>query len=102
MRSEGAISRGFILPDGTVARKGTQHDDIAMEYICDYKLQDQYSKSKYRDLCDFMVYEMRAIKVGCNRGSNPKIITFIAEEMNREQWHYIKYYRDLGYKLDML
>ena len=35
MRSQGAISRGFILPDGTVARKGTQHDDIAMEYICE-------------------------------------------------------------------
>lgn len=102
MRSEGAISRGFILPDGTVARKGTQHDDIAMEYICDYKLQDQYGKSKYRDLCDFMVYEMKAIKVGCNRGNNPKIITFIAEEMNRQQWYYINYYHDLGYKLDML
>lgn len=102
MRSIGAISRGFILPDGTVARKGTQHDDIAMEYICDNNLQRQYDKSKYRDLCDFMVYELKAIKVGCNRGNNPRIITFIEEEMNSDQWHYIKYYRDLGYKLDML
>ena len=102
MRSKGAISKGFILPDGKVARKGTQHDDIAMEFICDNKLQDRYDKSKYKDLCDFMVYELKAIKVGCNRGKNPKIITFIAEEMNREQWYYIKYYRDKGYKLDML
>lgn len=102
MRSEGAISRGFILPDGTVARKGTQHDDIAMEYICDNKLQDQYDKSKFRDLCDFMVYELNAIKVGCNKGSNPKIITFIEAEMNKEQWAYISYYQQQGYRLDML
>ena len=102
MRSPGAVSRGFILPDGTIARKGTQHDDIAMEYICDHKLQDKYDRSKYKDLCDFMVCELGAIKVGCNKGSNPKIITFVESEMNRNQWHYIEYYQKQGYKLDML
>lgn len=102
MRSENAISRGFILPNGTVARKGTQHDDIAMEYISDHGMLSQYDRSKYQDLCDFMVYELGAIKVGCNRGSNPKIITFVESEMNREQWEYIRYYQELGYKLDML
>ena len=102
MRSPGAVSRGFILPDGTIARKGTQHDDIAMEYICDYKLQAKYDRSKYNDLCDFMVYELGAIKVGCNKGINPKIITFVESEMTREQWHYIEYYQNQGYRLDML
>lgn len=102
MRSKGAISRGFILPDGTVARKGTQHDDIAMEYICDYKLQTEYENSKYHDLCDFMVFEKGAIKVGCNRGDNPKIITFVEEKMTHEQWVYIEYYQSKGYKLDII
>ena len=102
MRSEGAISRGFILPDGTVARKGTQHDDIAMEYICDYKLYPEYVKSKSRDLCDFMVFEKGAIKVGCNRGSNPKVITFVEKQMTREQWIYIEYYQLRGYRLDVI
>lgn len=102
MRSVGAISRGFILPDGSVARKGTQHDDIAMEYICDHKLQFKYDKSKYIDLCDFMVYELKAIKIGCNKGSNPKIITFVEDFMNHEQWSYIEYYQRQGYELDML
>lgn len=102
MRSEGAVSNGFILPDGTVAKKGTQHDDIAMEFICDHKLSDRYNKSKYRDLCDFMVYELRAIKVGCNGGSRRNTITFIANKMNDEQWEYIKFYQDKGYYLDIL
>lgn len=102
MRSARAISRGFILPDGSVARKGTQHDDIAMEYICDHKLQSKYDNSKYKDLCDFMVFELKAIKIGCNNGTNPKIITFIEKEMNHEQWIYIEYYQSKGYKLDML
>lgn len=102
MRSKNAISRGFILPDGTVARKGTQHDDIAMEYISDHEMLSQYDRSKYQDLCDFMVYELGAIKVGCNRGSNPKIITFVESEMNREQWEYIRYYQEHGYRLDRL
>ena len=100
MRSKGAISRGFILPDGTVARKGTQHDDIAMEYICDHKLLEEYQKSRYRDLCDFMVLQKGAIKVGCNRGANPKIITFVERKMTHEQWIYIEYYQSQGYKLD--
>lgn len=102
MRSKGAISRGFILPNGSVAKSGTQHDDIAMEYIYQAKLQSQYDKSKYKDLCDFMVFELKAIKVGCNRGDDPKIITFLEKEMNQEQWTYIEYYESLGYKLDML
>ena len=102
MRSKGAISRGFILPDGSVAKNGTQHDDIAMEYICYAKLQSQYDKSKYKDLCDFMVFELKAIKVGCNRGTNQKVITFVEEKMNKEQWAYIEYYESLGYRLDML
>ena len=102
MRSVGAISRGFILPNGEVARKGTQHDDIAMEYICDQKLQSQYNKSKYNDLCDFMVYELKAIKVGCNKGSNPKIITYVKDLMIPEQWAYIEYYQSQGYHLDAL
>ena len=92
MRSKGAISRGFILPNGSVAKSGTQHDDIAMEYIYQAKLQSQYDKSKYKDLCDFMVFELKAIKVGCNRGDDPKIITFLEKEMNQEQWAYIEYY----------
>ena len=100
MRSPGAISRGFILPDGTVAKKGTQHDDIAMEYLCDYKLFSEYQKSKYRDLCDFMVLGKGAIKVGCNRGSNPKIITYVESMMTRDQWVYIEYYQSKGYRLD--
>lgn len=102
MRSKGTVSRGFILPDGTIARKGTQHDDIAMEYICDANLQSQYDKSKYRDLSDFMVLELGAIKVGCNQGSNPRIIVFDASEMTREQWVYIEYYQSIGYILDIL
>ena len=102
MRSKGAISRGFILPNGTVARKGTQHDDIAMEYICDHKLLEEYQKARYRDLCDFMVLQKGAIKVGCNRGSNPKIITFVERKMTREQWIYIEYYQSQGYKLDLI
>ena len=100
MRSPGAVSRGFILPDGTIARKGTQHDDIAMEYICDHNLMSEYEKSNYHDLCDFMVFQKGAIKVGCNRGSNPKIITYVEDDMTREQWGYIEYYQRNGYRLD--
>ena len=102
MRSENAISRGFIFPDGTIARKGTQHDDIAMEYLNDYKLYDEYLKSQYHDLCDYMVFGKGAIKVGCNKGPNPKIITFVEEKMTREQWVYIEYYQSKGYELDRI
>ena len=102
MRSPGAISRGFILPDGTIARKGTQHDDIAMEYLNDYNMFEEYKKSKYNDLCDFMVLGKGAIKVGCNKGRNPKIITYVEELMTRDQWVYIEYYQSQGYRLDSI
>ena len=100
MRSPGAVSRGFILPDGTIARKGTQHDDIAMEYICDFNLHAEYERSKHDDLCDFMVLEKGAIKVGCNKGRNPKSITYVEDMMTRDQWVYIEYYQSQGYRLD--
>lgn len=101
MRSKNAISRGFILPDGRVARSGTQHDDIAMNFICDEKLLSQFDRSIYKDPCDFMVYKLHAIKVGCNLG-NPKVITFVEDYMSKEQWIYIEYYQYKGYKVDML
>ena len=99
MRSPGAVTRGFILPNGTVAINGTQHDDIAMNYICDNKLLPKFDSSRYRDPCDFMVMEMSALKVGCNRG-NPKVITYVPDFMSAEQWIYIDYYHNIGYKLD--
>ena len=102
MRSKGAISNGFILPDGKIAKMGTQHDDIAMEYLNEHKLYDEYKNSKYSDLCDFMVLQMGAIKVGCNRGYERKVITYVAEQMTRDQWVYIEYYQSKGYRLDEL
>lgn len=99
MRSKGAISRGFILPDGKIAKHGTQHDDVAMEFISENHLLDKYDKSRYRDICDFMIFEMGALKVGSNSG-NPKVITFCEEKMTKEQWVYILYYQNMGYRLD--
>lgn len=99
MRSKGAISRGFILPNGDVARHGTQHDDIAMNYICDNKMLDAYDESGL-DPCDFMVLKLDAIKVGCNMGKNPKVISYVEKSMNSNQWIYIDYYQRNGYKLD--
>lgn len=99
MRSKNAISRGFILPNGDVARHGTQHDDIAMNYICDNKMLEDYDKSRL-DPCDYLVLKLYAIKVGCNMGTNPKVITYVEECMNNAQWTYIEYYHRNGYKLD--
>ena len=99
MRSKNAISRGFILPDGSVAKHGTHHDDVAMEYINEHHLFEKFAKSRYRDLCDFMIFEMGALKVGCNSG-NPKVVTFHEELMTRDQWVYIQYYQVHGYRLD--
>ena len=99
MRSKNAISRGFILPDGTAARNGTHHDDVAMDYICTHHLLEKYDKSQHRDLCDFMIYELGALKVGSNSG-DPRVVTFHEDAMTREQWVYIQYYQNSGYRLD--
>lgn len=49
------ITRGFILPNGEIAKNGTRHDDIAMEYLNNHpKIREIYDK-KQCDLCDFMV-----------------------------------------------
>ena len=102
MSSGIAITKGFILPDGTVAKNGLKHDDIAMDYICNMKMLERYEKSRYKNLCDFMVFDLGAIKVGCSISKRSSILTFVESKMNRQQWEIIEYYMEEGYKLDSL
>ena len=96
------ITRGFILPDGEVAKNGTRHEDIALSYLSEYpwllRKLDQY----HGHICDFMVFELGALKVGCN-SRNPKVITYKErKDLPEDFWFYIEYYQSLGYRIDAL
>ena len=96
------ISRGFILPNGEIARTGTRHDDIALEYLNSHKdLRKKYDEIG-GNLCDFMVIQLGALKVGNNIG-NPKVISFKdRKDLPKEFWYYIDYYQSIGYRIDRI
>ncbi len=94
------ISRGFILPNGDIARTGTRHDDIALDYLNNHiDLRNEYDKIG-GNLCDFMVCHLGALKVGNNIG-NPKVITYKdRRDIPKAFWAYIDYYQRQGYNVD--
>ena len=101
--SSKTISRGFILTngDGVTSSESKWHVDIALEFLRNNNMLECFEVSKQLDVCDFMVFNLHAIKVGSNLGRT-KVISFIPEYMSKEQWNIICQYQMLGYKLDML
>ena len=96
------ITRGFILPDGDVAKTGTRHEDIVMEYLNDHIDKWKLYQKQGGDLCDFMVITLGALKVG-NNGPNPMVITY-KERYNLPEdfYFYIEYYKKHGYRIDAI
>ena len=96
------ISRGFILTDGegVTSSESKWHVDIALEFLRNNNMLEYFEKSEQLDVCDFMVFNLHAIKVGSNLGRS-KVISFVPEYMSKEQWEIIRQYQILGYKLDM-
>ena len=94
------ITRGFILPNGDIAKNGTRHDDIALDYLNNHREARMKYDKIGGDLCDFMVSVLGALKVGNNIG-NPMVITYKKRpNMPNDFWFYIEYYKKRGYRID--
>ena len=96
-------SKGFILPDGEIIDQGgKRHDTIALTYLSMHpELRAKYDKVA-GNLCDFMVYQLGAIKVGSNSGS-PRVITYKGKKrLSKETRFYIEYYSQKGYRIDVV
>lgn len=96
-------SKGFILPDGEVVDQGgKRHDTIVLEYLISHPELRKKFDSTGGSLCDFMVFNMGAIKVGSNSG-DPRVITYKSKKrLSRETRFYIEYYTNKGYRVDVV
>ncbi len=102
MQNSWGITRGFILPNGEVAKNGTRHEDIALSYLSEHEGLLKKFDSYGGDICDFMVIELGAMKVGCN-SRDPRVITYKERrDMPNDFYFYIDYYKHLGYRIDVL